>query len=392
MHHRTWSPPAMRSIGVGLLMGAAVWLVAPGAIAQPDVLHTTTAAEAGISMPLAVGADNLLHGTYTSNDRNRAKAAAFRLLPSGQFEPLHTFKGRYGNFPGNLARGSDGNFYGVTVKGGEVDGGTAFRITPEGHYKILHSFAGAPTDGSVPDDSLMLASDGWLYGTTTLGGLWNQGTVFRMRPGGRVEVVHHFRGGAPDGAYPGGGLAEGSDGLFYGVTGGGGEHGHGTVFKMHRNGELKVLHSFWFDGRDGRPLAAPTEGPDGRFYGVAGGHRENRRGLIFRIDREGAYEIVYDFPPPLELNGREPRARLTLGRDGAFYGSTGDGGLHGGGTIFRFTTDGVLTTLHHFDGATATGAVAGELQELADGEFVGVTSRGGAWGFGSIFRFQVPAR
>ncbi|MFO1338314.1 MAG: choice-of-anchor tandem repeat GloVer-containing protein [Burkholderiaceae bacterium] len=393
MNHPTRPQPAgLHRLGLGLLIGAAAWLAAPCALAQPVVLHATTGHEAGVATPLALGADHLLHGTYTGNGRDKAKAAAFRLRPDGQFEVLHTFSGRYGSFPGGLTLGADGRFRGVTMWGGEADWGTVFRLGADGHFKTQHSFTGAPADGRAPDHRLVLASDGFFYGTAPLGGLHDLGTVFRLQPNGRVEVVHHFQGGAQDGASPVGGLTEGSDGFFYGVTGGGGERGKGTLFKMSRDGEVTVLHSFWFDGRDGRPVAPPTEGPDGRFYGVAGGHRENRRGLIFRIDRDGAYEVVYGFPPPLDANGREPRARLTLGRDGAFYGTTSEGGLHGGGTLFRFTTDGVLTTLHHFDAHSAVGAVAGELLETADGEFVGVTGSGGSMGYGSIFCFQAPAR
>ena len=47
-----------------------------------------------------------------------------------------------------------------------------------------------------------------------------------------------------DGKYPTAGLVQASDGNFYGTTGGGGDHGGGTVFKITVGGRLTTLYSF----------------------------------------------------------------------------------------------------------------------------------------------------
>jgi uncharacterized repeat protein (TIGR03803 family) len=49
-----------------------------------------------------------------------------------------------------------------------------------------------------------------------------------------------------------------------------------------------------------------------------------------------------------DANGAEPTASLTLGPDGQLYGITSVGGTIFAGTIFKITTQGVLTTLHSF--------------------------------------------
>ena len=86
-------------------------------------------------------------------------------------------------------------------------------------------YGGGSTDGASPiSGGLIQASDGAFYGTTTAGGLYNQGTVFKMTQAGVESVLYSFTGnggiaGSADGAVPyGGSLIQASDGAFYGTT------------------------------------------------------------------------------------------------------------------------------------------------------------------------------
>ena len=82
-----------------------------------------------------------------------------------------------------------------------------------------------------------------------------------------------------------------------------------------------------------------------------------------------------------DAHGASPQyMSLLQGADGNLYGAASSGGLYGGGTIFRITTGGTLTTLYNFcaqtnctDGATPYGA----LVQAADGSFYGITTYGG---------------
>ena len=79
-----------------------------------------------------------------------------------------------------LVQGSDGNFYGTTQSGGTNGGeGTVFKISPNGALTTLYSFTGG-NDGASPQAGLVQGSDGNFYGTTVNGGQGGAGTVFRL--------------------------------------------------------------------------------------------------------------------------------------------------------------------------------------------------------------------
>jgi uncharacterized protein (TIGR03437 family) len=89
-------------------------------------------------------------------------------------------------------------------------------------------------------------------------------------------------------------------------------------------------------------------------------------------------------------NGVEPSGALIQGTDGNFYGTTAIGGVHNGGTVFKITPGGTLTTLYSFCSLTScadgSGPQAGLIQ-ASDGNFYGTTDRGGANGYGTVFKF-----
>src|SRR5207249_3331039 len=82
---------------------------------------------------------------------------------------------------------------------------------------------------------------------------------------------------------------------------------------------------------------------------------------------------------------------LALGRDGAFYGTTYNGGVHDSGTAFRVTTGGTLTTLVQFDGNNGALPYA-SLVCGNDGALYGTTSSGGSHNAGNIFRLDLNCR
>ncbi len=142
-----------------------------------------------------------------------------------------------------MLQASDGNFYGTTVTGGSLGGGTVFKLTPAGVETVLWNFGGVG-DGTNPEQSgLIQGRDGSFYGTTSYGGAHNGGVVFKLTPDGVETVLWSF--GAPnDGAYPQAGVIQGSDGNFYGTTTVGGTHNGGTIFKVTPAGVETVLWSF----------------------------------------------------------------------------------------------------------------------------------------------------
>jgi uncharacterized repeat protein (TIGR03803 family) len=122
---------------------------------------------------------------------------------------LFAFKGGLdGNSPsGGLVTGPGGVVYGVTTLGGAFGNGTVYQLTPSGNpkaawkRKILHSFTGKG-DGKFPLGSLVLDSgSGALFGVTNVGGQPEVGVAYQLLPpAGAVthwveKIVHTFNTG-----------------------------------------------------------------------------------------------------------------------------------------------------------------------------------------------------
>jgi uncharacterized repeat protein (TIGR03803 family) len=160
-------------------------------------------------------------------------------------EPIYFF-GTNSTNPtgGNLILGPDGNLYGTTQEGTN-GGGTVFKVTTSGAFTNLANFGDLPT-GGYPSGGVTLGPEGNLYGTTTSGSAQTGGTVFQMTTNGVLTTLYVFS--APyvnaDGARPSAPVILAPDGYLYGTTAYGGTNGNGTVFKMTTNGALTSLVSF----------------------------------------------------------------------------------------------------------------------------------------------------
>jgi uncharacterized repeat protein (TIGR03803 family) len=244
----------------------------------------------------------------------------------------------------------------------------------------LHLFTGT-NDGANPQAGLAQGSDGYFYGTTTKGGGTNgvgyggYGTVFKISTTGALTSFYSFTGGN-DSAHPQTGLVQGSDGSFYGTTSAGGTNGDGTVFKIGTTGALTALHSFTGGEDGGNPESGLVQGSDGYFYGTAfSGGNSNLNygygwGTVFKISADGLMTTLYSFTNGSD--GGYPTASLVQGSDGSFYGTTWAGGTNGDGTVFKISTTGTLTTLHSFGGTDGEFPDAGLVQG-SDGYFFGTT-------------------
>jgi uncharacterized repeat protein (TIGR03803 family) len=115
-------------------------------------------------------------------------------------------------------------------------------------FTVLHNFAGR-SDGAGPYAGLVQDTAGNLYGTTTGGGSYGAGVVFKLDPSGAETVLYAFTGGV-DGNGPIAGVAPDARGTLYGTTVSGGAYGCGTVFKVDPTGAETVLHSFACGTRD----------------------------------------------------------------------------------------------------------------------------------------------
>jgi len=148
---------------------------------------------------------------------------------------------------------------------------------------------------------------------------------------------------------------------------------------------------------DGPPYSSLTQGSDGAFYGTAGSSIAS--GSVFRVTTDGFVTNLVSFAG---TNGSGPLGGVCIGSDGNFYGTTLEGGAQygeGEGTVFKLTTNGVLSTLKRFPQADIGSYIYDGSEPWAglclgyDGFLYGTTACGGfftnsvyTFGCGEIFR------
>jgi len=305
---------------------------------------------------------------------------------------------------GPLLLASDGNFYGTSRSGGanvcediKVPCGAIFKITADGKETVISSFGASPSDAYRPNAGLIQGKDGLLYGTTSNGGTYDQGTVFKVSLTGTRTIVYSFGGTPNDGVTPVAALLQADDGNFYGTTASGGSNhcanipqdggNCGTIFKVTPQGVETVLHSFGASASDGaEPIGSLLQASDGNFYGttIDGGANDcgvsapspNSCGTVFKMTAAGAVTIIHSFGA--RGDGIAPQGSLIQGSDGALYGTTPSGGESAGGVVFRITTGGSETVLHSFGPALTDGNGPSPFLTLgSDGNLYGTARSGG---------------
>ena len=292
---------------------------------------------------------------------------------------------------GGLVQASDGKLYGTTEQGGANGVGTVFRVNPDGTgFAVLHSFSGT-SDGSSPTTArLVQALDGKLYGTTYTGGAHNAGTIFSITTGGTFTVLRSLTS-ASDGGNPTAGLVQALDGKLYGTTYAGGAHSVGTIFSITTGGTFTVLRSLTSATDGANPYAGLIQASDGALYGTASRGGANSAGTIFSITTGSAFTNLYDLDGTTD--GANPLAELVQGSDSKLYGTTSQGGVNTFGTVFYVDTDGSYFTViqnqwyeDSLDGTTdGANPTAGLFKSPFDGLLYGTAGQGGANGFGTIF-------
>lgn len=216
--------------------------------------------------------------------------------------------------------------------------------------------AGGGEDGGTPNSGMVIDQAGNLYGTTFGGGdptcLFNDlacGVVFELSPtpSGWVQtVLHTFQNGS-DGADPLGGLIADSSGNLYGTTSIGGANNGGTVFELSpSNGgwTFNVLYSLTGDPRSQvGPKGLLAIDSSGNLYGITNSEGPQSAGNLFKLTHSGGawvYTDLHDFAISSD-NGAYPEDGPTVDAQGNLYGTTLEGGTgncpYGCGVIYELT-------------------------------------------------------
>ena len=364
-------------------------------------------------------------------------------MSHAQYSVIYSFTGGdSGAGPQGLTKDGSGNLYGFSG-GGTYGAGTIFNLTHNGsgwHFHSLYTFLGSfegATDGANPV-GLIVGVDGNLYGTTEFGGNSSFcGTVFRVTTSGNETVLYRFHGG-DDGCKPTGGVVSDAAGNLYGTTTVGGAYNSGTIFRLRRSGNNyseSVVYSFNGLGHGGDPVAGLTFDSSGNLWGTTCGGLVP---VVFELTPSGngwTYQVISGIGEPL---GGCPNSPLVDGGSGVFYGTLNTGGQNGDnvfqvkngvvsdialegrsnappapvtlvkdsstvlygiatqtaycGTIFKLTRQaGTWTSMdiHHFDSnyeCTPNANSPWSILEM-DNVLYGTASSGGPLGYGAIWKY-----
>ncbi len=320
---------------------------------------------------LAMDSRGALYGTTTFGGAFEATACGgptgygcgivYKLEPTahGYKEAiLHTFLGTSdgGSPEANPIVDRCGVLYGTAISGGF--GGGVYKLTPtkSGYsFSILYTFGNSKNDGAQAWGALLRdEKTGDLYGTTLLGGINNNGIVFRLRPtasGYRYTIIHMFDG--LDGSQPYAGLIMDAAGALYGTT----------------------------SGKIGGPC-------------VSNG---SACGAIYKLTPTStgyAETVLHEFTGGAD--GGNPWSPVVADRSGNLYTMTSDGGQHDGGTVIKLvpTSSGYReVTLHSFN-PTVDGQQYEPTSLLLDGDYLLGETPGSFQvspaGFGDVFAQKIP--
>ncbi|MGZ5566104.1 MAG: beta strand repeat-containing protein [Limisphaerales bacterium] len=325
---------------------------------------------------LTLGPDGAFYGTTYLGGPGDA-GTVFRITTNGAYSQLATLGGTNGINPfARLCVGTDGALYGSASGGGGGNVGTLFRVTTNGGFRTIVTLTNNVT-GGTPIGGLAVGPDSLLYGTTEYGGTNSgQGTIFRLNPAGTNFTLTNllvFYG--TNGANPQGTLLNGGDGFMYGTCFAGGTNGNGTIFRIDTNGTFNTVATFMLTNGY-QPGGGLVRGADGAFYGGGFGNFSNSR-RIYRVTTNGVLTSVFAFPNNF---GNEQFGSLVAGADGYLYDSLYDG------VLFRCSTNGVGSILSAYTAATGIQPFGPPIFG-PDGNLYGTTSASGPGGGGSVYRF-----
>jgi uncharacterized repeat protein (TIGR03803 family) len=204
----------------------------------PDLVYSFSGGPDGNEAvgALTQGRDGNFYGMTTAGGAYNF-GGIFKMTPAGALTNLYSFTGGTDGYNpyGALVQGTDGDFYGVTRRN-HIDGtnfdGTIFKCSTNGSLTTLYALNPAINgDGEYPFAGLIEGADGNFYGATLLSDIAYTGTIFRVTPAGGYTTLTTFTG-ADDGAEPKAAMVQDSAGNLYGTTTSGGPYEKGTIFRL----------------------------------------------------------------------------------------------------------------------------------------------------------------
>lgn len=363
---------------------------------------TRMAASALTGMLTAVGVGHVL-AAEPATEAPAAQTTEFEVLAHFQADGC-----RGASSP--LVIDDKGRLYGSTSYGGlAMFAGCIYRVTPGGGMSAVYMFdPDKAGEGTIPYSDLRLEDGTTLLGTTSSGGQYRGGTVYRMKIKGdgkwTPQYITHFWRDPLGPIGPAGAPALAADGRLYGTSSMASQPG-GIVYSTAADGtDLRVVHAFGKPGEPTQPASPLMVGADGAVYGtLVGGPDGRSAGGVFKLaPSKGKTSVLHVMQPGEGVN---PMSGLLQAADGALYGTNtsfgGDDNWGSRGTIFKLSSGplGVPQESQapmsfevlYTGGQTpsAPNTFPGRLLPMSDGSFWGVSTFGGVFlYYGTVFRFD----
>lgn len=301
-----------------------------------------------------------------------------RLLLSGYtLQELAAFNGTNGLNPiGSVVLDSNGNLFGETATGGPANEGVIYEIAKGSNtITVLTSFNGL--NGVNPVGGLIADSNGDLFGTTE-GNNTTAGTVFELANGAAsITTLASFNGVNSNASGPVGPLFldQNTDTLF-GTTLAGGEFNDGVVYKVVSGtgvaNTVTSLNSATSSGAEGGLI----EDSSGDLFGTSTTGGTFSQGSVFEIQAGTGNVTALASFDGADGGGIEPEGQLYLDSKGDLFGTTFAGGL-GYGTVFEIPSGTTtIETIAEFQGPASTSYGQPQAGVIADsnGDLFGTTS------------------
>ncbi len=328
---------------------------------------------------------------------------------------LHTFTNAKndGGYPrAGLIFDKAGNLYGTTSEGGSANGGTVYELKPNGSggwgLSVIYSFPYDPKYGADLVSGVIFANGGNLYGTTPLGGSFNDGRVFELVPktggGWSEQLLHNFGQSGTDGIRPNGVIADAAGNLYGTTVYGGSEKcfiiNCGTVFEMtQKDGHWieQILYNFQENGTDGtNPYFGLVLDNEGNLYGTTEYGGTYGQGTVFELSPAAGgvwtEQVIHSFG----ASGDGGYGQGLIFNGGNLYGATSNGGS-GAGNVFELTPTGggawseqILYTFPYNFGGNTPELPVGIAMDAA-GNIYGLAASGGTGQNGAVFELRPQA-
>lgn len=273
---------------------------------------------------------------------------------------------------------------------GNITADTLIKISCSTATVVEQSFGSNPSGIWHPSTSTVLKEDGKIWGVTSSGGSSGKGGLYKVEQNGVASIVSSFPKyldpiSSPDMTNAGYvGLIDGSDGLMYSTSQGGGDFGAGQIFSVDQFGKIKTEYSFnsindqWYG-----PRTSLSVNGNGKFYGILAGTNRpaNGSGTVFEYSKADGLKTLFTFK-----NGEDPSylgaAPISDGKNNV-YGIY----LKGNGYIYKINFDGVYSVVHNFGKFEGDGFGPLRFSKFGN-SMMGTTVYGGKYGAGVLYVFD----